>query len=388
MIDLILDGLYISDAASVISAKGKNKMVELNIIKVLTSSAMPINENVRLPNVEYNFLFMMDCLNQDFLGNGILKKAINYIEESINNNQNILVHCEQGVSRSVALVAGYIMKSFKWNVEKSIMFIQKARPNGLPNSSFLQQLKIFEHVDYCLDPQKLLTSSLYKNYCADTGNIPVSISNQSEKSSSLNYDSTQNGLNNNIHYLADCARFSKQCFHCRRCRTLLFYDLNLIHHTIGGLKNYKSKLNNIKKQNFLNSGDELIKNEDNNNENIENSLIENQCCFEYLITPMKWMNLSEYQGKICCLKCKEKLGQYIWGGRVCLNENASKHKGSCGAFVVPWIHIKKCKVDVSNIKKLDQNLSLHKLFLHDNDNNKKNFVTPSVIITDTSCIEK
>lgn len=53
---------------------------------------MPINENVRLPNVEYNFLFMMDCLNQDFLGNGILKKAINYIEESINNNQNILVH--------------------------------------------------------------------------------------------------------------------------------------------------------------------------------------------------------------------------------------------------------------------------------------------------------
>lgn len=32
MIDLILDGLYISDAASVISAKGKNKMVELNVI--------------------------------------------------------------------------------------------------------------------------------------------------------------------------------------------------------------------------------------------------------------------------------------------------------------------------------------------------------------------
>lgn len=35
---------------------------------------------------------------------------------------------EAGVSRSITFVAAYIMRRFKWSLDKAITFIQRARP--------------------------------------------------------------------------------------------------------------------------------------------------------------------------------------------------------------------------------------------------------------------
>lgn len=53
---------------------------------------MPIKESAQLPNVEYKFLFMMDVVSQDILGNGLLQEAIHYIDESVKEGVNILIH--------------------------------------------------------------------------------------------------------------------------------------------------------------------------------------------------------------------------------------------------------------------------------------------------------
>lgn len=92
MIDKICDGLYISDAASVISERGKQKIQELGISYVLTTSGMPIPEAARIPNIRYKFIFMMDMLSQDLLGNNILEEAMAYIDKVLSSGGSILVH--------------------------------------------------------------------------------------------------------------------------------------------------------------------------------------------------------------------------------------------------------------------------------------------------------
>uniref|UniRef100_A0A915DSD4 protein-tyrosine-phosphatase n=1 Tax=Ditylenchus dipsaci TaxID=166011 RepID=A0A915DSD4_9BILA len=340
-------------------------MQELNIRKVLTCSAMPIRKNDQLSAVDYKFVFMMDMVSQDILGNGLLEECLRYIASSVREGNNVLVHCEVGVSRSVTVVAAYVMRHFEWSAEKALMFIQKARPIACPNQSFIQQLSIFEQMGYRADSRALTQSQLYRNYCADTGNIPaigtassmlaakisgktVSSSNlkmkamprlaalsrnqipndpsgnmQSTKPSSSASTSRNLPTINTAHPAAsqlpmeDPEQMAQQSFRCRKCRQQLFYDLHIMHHTKGGFNQAKQPY----------SADSF-------------------CDFEYLLMPMKWMSTAEFQGKINCPKCGEKLGQYIWGGRVCLGNGDGKQ---CGAFVAPWIHIQKCKVDMSRI---------------------------------------
>uniref|UniRef100_A0A914PRR6 RING-type domain-containing protein n=1 Tax=Panagrolaimus davidi TaxID=227884 RepID=A0A914PRR6_9BILA len=69
-------------------------------------------------------------------------------------------------------------------------------------------------------------------------------------------------------------------FRCKKCRTDLFYDIRIQKHL---RRNDESK--------------EL-------------------CPFNFLIAPLKRLTLDEYQGKISCPKCNDKLGQYIWGENV------------------------------------------------------------------------
>uniref|UniRef100_A0A915DV93 protein-tyrosine-phosphatase n=1 Tax=Ditylenchus dipsaci TaxID=166011 RepID=A0A915DV93_9BILA len=306
-------------------------MQELNIRKVLTCSAMPIRKNDQLSAVDYKFVFMMDMVSQDILGNGLLEECLRYIASSVREGNNVLVHCEVGVSRSVTVVAAYVMRHFEWSAEKALMFIQKARPIACPNQSFIQQLSIFEQMGYRADSRALTQSQLYRNYCADTGNIPAIGNMQSTKPSSSASTSRNLPTINTAHPAAsqlpmeDPEQMAQQSFRCRKCRQQLFYDLHIMHHTKGGFNQAKQPY----------SADSF-------------------CDFEYLLMPMKWMSTAEFQGKVSsntngkinCPKCGEKLGQYIWGGRVCLGNGDGKQ---CGAFVAPWIHIQKCKVDMSRI---------------------------------------
>lgn len=59
-----------------------------------------------------------------------LDSALNFIDESIKNNQNILIHCQAGVSRSVAIACAYIMKQRQTSVEDTLNSIRALRPSA------------------------------------------------------------------------------------------------------------------------------------------------------------------------------------------------------------------------------------------------------------------
>lgn len=68
------------------------------------------------------------------------KDALYFMDKS---QDNILVHCAAGYSRSATIVVAYFMWKKQWPFDKTLKWAQTKRLIG-PNSGFQEQLKIFE----------------------------------------------------------------------------------------------------------------------------------------------------------------------------------------------------------------------------------------------------
>lgn len=84
------------------------------------------------------------------------ENGIQFITEARRNNGTVLVHCQAGVSRSVAVVMAYLMHLWpNFNVIRALEFVQARRPVAGPNLHFLGQLQRFHddlHVDSAHSP--------------------------------------------------------------------------------------------------------------------------------------------------------------------------------------------------------------------------------------------
>jgi protein-tyrosine phosphatase len=67
------------------------------------------------------------------------------MENSLKNNEAVLVFCALGVSRSASIVIAYIMKKYNKNYEDAIDIVQKKRSIIEPNQGFIKQLINFEN---------------------------------------------------------------------------------------------------------------------------------------------------------------------------------------------------------------------------------------------------
>eukprot|EP01084_Bolivina_argentea_P068643 124938_1 len=72
-----------------------------------------------------------------------LQECIEFINECLQNNGKILIHCVQGVNRSATILIGYLMYSQNMNILEAVELVIKRRGKILDNKSFRQQL-----VDY------------------------------------------------------------------------------------------------------------------------------------------------------------------------------------------------------------------------------------------------
>ncbi|VDM46323.1 unnamed protein product [Toxocara canis] len=312
MIDKIIDNLYVSDANSVISQRGQVELKKLQVSHILTVSAMGIPERSQIPGVEYKFLFVMDSITQDILANNLLIKklicfffldiGLKFIEDAINDGGTVLVHCEVGMSRSVVFVMAYLMRRYQWSVEKALLHVRTARPIAHPNDGFLRQLQVFQKTGYKADVGSMARSPEYQRWCSMNGIVPIT----GEYLASVPPSEGNNEPSgSDIEY------------RCRKCRRVLFYGEHVLKHATSS--------KNLHDDDFCSDGNAT-----------------DECEFGVLLTPMKWMDLSSYEGKILCPSCNEKLGNYVWGGRICLGIDGKK----CGTPVRPWVQIHKGKVDL------------------------------------------
>jgi protein-tyrosine phosphatase len=65
----------------------------------------------------------------------------NFIDDALDNDEKILIHCMVGRSRSVTILAAYIMKITGMNVENTLKSIKNKRSMIEPNEYFILQLE-------------------------------------------------------------------------------------------------------------------------------------------------------------------------------------------------------------------------------------------------------
>lgn len=80
--------------------------------------------------------------------------VLNFMREQVLQRQNILVHCNMGVSRSPSFVAAYLIRFHRLSLDHALRLISSKRRCIAPNDGFLLQLHHFEQREKSLGLQK------------------------------------------------------------------------------------------------------------------------------------------------------------------------------------------------------------------------------------------
>lgn len=73
-------------------------------------------------------------------------EAVRFIDQGISREENVLVHCRLGRSRSPTIIAAYLMWQYHMSRDEALELIKRIRPIINPNRGFMLQL--MEWQDY------------------------------------------------------------------------------------------------------------------------------------------------------------------------------------------------------------------------------------------------
>ncbi|XP_078536612.1 dual specificity protein phosphatase 19 [Lissotriton helveticus] len=72
-------------------------------------------------------------------------ESFDFLEKVKKEGGVVLVHCNAGVSRSAAVVIGFLMHSEGLNFARAFSTVKNARPAICPNPGFMEQLHKYQH---------------------------------------------------------------------------------------------------------------------------------------------------------------------------------------------------------------------------------------------------
>jgi len=137
----ILDHIFLSSHVVSQSAKVL-KNLKVNFVLNVTNDLPNKFENSQDIQISYCRIPIIDDNSQP-IGH-TFNEAFSFIERAKSTGSNVLIHCAQGRSRSVAITAAYVMKYEGMTYEQALQHIQKARQTAQPNAGFTKQLLAFE----------------------------------------------------------------------------------------------------------------------------------------------------------------------------------------------------------------------------------------------------
>lgn len=136
----IIDGLYISNWDFASDAR---QLKAFNITAIVNCAAsrsrldtLPYQVNA---DTDYLGLPIVDVPSFDIAQ--FFDAATDFIQEHRMANRSVLVHCEVGMSRSVTIVAAYLVRYHMMDPAAALRLIKDRRPLALPNVGFIEQLQ-------------------------------------------------------------------------------------------------------------------------------------------------------------------------------------------------------------------------------------------------------
>ncbi|KAM3961821.1 MAP kinase-specific phosphatase [Aphomia sociella] len=125
---LIIDFLYIGSQ----DCTSECVIDRFNIKHVLS---LGINADV---TVNHKYIDCLDLPETDI--RNILKEGVPFIKRAIDLKENILIHCNAGVSRTSMMAIGYLMHYENMHFDDAYKLVKDKRPAIQPNAGFKKQL--------------------------------------------------------------------------------------------------------------------------------------------------------------------------------------------------------------------------------------------------------
>ena len=130
----IIPGLFLSSQDPALSLEILREHSIKNILSV------GIEVPVQFEGIRYHFVELLDLPESKIFES--VKTCLEIIHKF--RKENILVHCNAGISRSPTIVISYLMVSEKIKFEEAFEKVKNVREKIKPNEGFLKQLKILE----------------------------------------------------------------------------------------------------------------------------------------------------------------------------------------------------------------------------------------------------
>ena len=136
-LDEILPGLFLSDYKK---AENLHLLERYRITHILT-----LCEDLP-PRYPDQFTYCVRSID-DRIGVSIQQlfpETNAFIDQPLQRNGRVLVHCLMGVSRSATAVIAYVMWKRRMRFAEALAFVRERHPDTDPNGGFVQQLKNFQ----------------------------------------------------------------------------------------------------------------------------------------------------------------------------------------------------------------------------------------------------
>lgn len=304
----ILGGIYLLSIEPINSGVDFTKDKITHVLSVLPG-ALP-------PHIKKNYIHHQIEITDEETSNILetLPKAMEFIDEALfcgaatekKHIGAVLVHCAQGVSRSVAIVVAYLMYKYKLSYAQALHAVQRKVPDAQPNNGFEEQVQLFREMDFKVD----MSSQLYRQFLV---------------TNCLKQDPS-GLLLSSLDLFGTSSPRKPGSFHvrCKRCRHSLATQGEIETHEAPGAESQQSQF--IRKA--------------ANSRRIVSTFEGSKTCSHYFMgEPLEWMRSElakqEMEGKFLCPKCETKVGGYSWQGSRC----------SCGKWMIPALHLQSAKVD-------------------------------------------
>lgn len=126
---LITEHLYVGSQ----DCTAENVLVQHDIRHVLSLG-------VKVPlKIDYKYIDCLDLPEIDV--RPLLGKSLPYLRDCVLLKQNVLVHCNAGVSRTSTVAIGYLMQYENMSFDEAHKLVKTKRPAVRPNDGFRKQLE-------------------------------------------------------------------------------------------------------------------------------------------------------------------------------------------------------------------------------------------------------